>query len=644
MDKPSPLFRIKKQGYLYLLVPTLLTFILYIPGLSGPFLLDDYSNQINRYSAGFDWEHILSVSFGYHSGPLGRPLAYFTFILNAIADKGAWGYKLVNIILHLVTGALLFVLFQRLIRIRNLPDAPQKIYLTAAVSLAIWLLHPFQVSTVLYVVQRMSILSALFVTAALLCYLRFREANHQNRQASALAHGACYTVFGVLAMASKESAALLPLFALAIEFSVFRLKPPSEKKSRNSFYLFTILFIGIPVLLGIFYAATHIDGIISGYASRDFSFEERLYTEVHALIFYLRMIISPDLSLMSIYHDDFPIQHSLDPLILFYLALFVIAIIAAFFFRRKYPLASLGILWFFISHLLESTFIALELVFEHRNYLAIAGLSLISAEIIGYSLSNKVKKSVRTALLAGVTLFCTFLIFLTALRVDTWSTHEKLFLTLEQYHPNSPRILMELINIDIQKKQYHLAKRKIERIARLRTKSAEADIMHLIIDCQKGIPSETNLRTARNKLQGKSSDIGPATELLKNLGMLSANRNCNSYSTEQILSLIQTALKHPSIIRSGKKRLLLYMTVGRLYAETGQIEKAARNYLRAYKAQPGELDPLLSKAYLELNSGLLDEAEQTAKLLRKREGNTIRHYRHLINELEDYITHARNNK
>jgi hypothetical protein len=44
-------------------------------------------------------------------------------------------------------------------------------------------------------------------------------------------------------------------------------------------------------------------------------------------------------------------------------------IVSAAFYARKHPLLSFGILFYFLNHLVESSILPLELVFEHRNYL-----------------------------------------------------------------------------------------------------------------------------------------------------------------------------------------------------------------------------------------------------------------------------------
>ena len=52
--------------------------------------------------------------------------------------------------------------------------------------------------------------------------------------------------------------------------------------------------------------------------------------------------------------------------------------------RKKQPLVSLGVLWFFTGHLLESTILPLEIAHEHRNYLPLLGIIIAMIGLIDY--------------------------------------------------------------------------------------------------------------------------------------------------------------------------------------------------------------------------------------------------------------------
>jgi len=624
-----------KSRYLYLAIPILITFLLYLPGLDGPFLLDDYSNGVNSYSYGFNWAEILSATFSNQSGILRRPLANFSFVLNAMADPSAWGYKLVNLILHLVSGVLLFFLFHRLCRIRSDLSATRA-NLAAALVTALWLLHPLQVSTVLYVVQRMSILSALFLIAAILVYVRFRNRNKNNQPASALSHGIAYSLFWALALASKENAALLPLFVLLVEMFIFRFAVGSGPHDKRNLHMFLGLFVYLPLVLGIIYTTTYFDALIAGYAAREFTLAERLYTQIYAMIFYLKAIIAPVLSQMGIYHDDFSIQKSLDLVTLAYLLLLSVSVFLATLYRRRFPLATMGVLWFFTAHMLESTFLPLELVFEHRNYLAIAGFSMIMAEIIVHLPRSKITNTRHKTIWVGISLFLAVIATLTHLRVDSWSNREKLFLVQERNHPDSYRVLMEMVNIDVPKQRFSQAYSRIDRIEELTQDLARPNVMRLIVNCYENRDSAENLRKAAQLHANNPAWFKSNSELI-NLGKLSLSGRCPAYSDEQIVSLLSGIVRN----KTGRHASRLYSITGQLYAKSSNSSAAILHYGLAYHTDRSQLEPMVAKTYLELNTGSLDDAENTILLLKKADKDTIVYFGHLIRELEQHLANAR---
>src|SRR5690606_30100923 len=104
----------------------------------------------------------------------GRSLSMATFLANAAISLDAFGMKLVNLGLHLTCGLLLFWLILLILETEQ-PRSRTNRLLALFVASA-WLLHPLLSSTVLYVVQRMTQLSALFTLLALISYIAARRA------------------------------------------------------------------------------------------------------------------------------------------------------------------------------------------------------------------------------------------------------------------------------------------------------------------------------------------------------------------------------------------------------------------------------------------------------------------------------------
>jgi tetratricopeptide (TPR) repeat protein len=121
--------------------------------------------------------------------------------------------------------------------------------------------------------------------------------------------------------------------------------------------------------------------LAEGYAGREFTLGERLLSQPRALLDYAWLALVPQRDGLGVFHDDFATSHGpFEPwTTLPALVVLGLALGAAVRFRREQPLAAFGIAWFLANHLLESTVLPLELYFEHRNYLALAGLLTLPA-------------------------------------------------------------------------------------------------------------------------------------------------------------------------------------------------------------------------------------------------------------------------
>jgi tetratricopeptide (TPR) repeat protein len=109
---------------------------------------------------------------------------------------------------------------------------------------------------------------------------------------------------------------------------------------------------------------------IKGYPFRTFTPIERLLTEARVLVLYLSQIFYPVPNRLSIYHDISVSTSVFQPwTTLPSIGLILALIVLGFYWMRRRPLVSFAILFFFINHLIESSVIGLELVYEHRNYL-----------------------------------------------------------------------------------------------------------------------------------------------------------------------------------------------------------------------------------------------------------------------------------
>ncbi len=429
--------------------------LIYIPGLNGPFVFDDRANLIEQpqiHITELSLENLSRAAQSSGSGPLGRPIAMASFAVNYyFAGLNTFAYKTTNLAIHLMSGLLIYLLTVRLLahvpHLQNHTQAfltqDRRRWLGMAVA-AIWLCHPLNVTSVLYIVQRMNSLATLFMLAGLLTYAIGRKQILDGRGLGLLTVFGAVPVFTLLAMHSKENGALLPLLVILIEVFFFRFTT-APGLSRPFKWLWWIMFAA-PVLAGLVMIGLKPRTFLNldGYGLRDFTLGERLLTEGRVLWFYLRLIVLPDIRDMGLYHDDIATSRGLlDPMSTLPALLGIAGLIAgAILFRRRQPLLAFGILWFFAAHSLESTFIPLELAHDHRNYLPMWGILLI---VVWYLARPYPKLSDHPVLRYGVIVLVFMMMsFATYARANFWKSEWSLVNHDVLNHPKSARAHVSL--------------------------------------------------------------------------------------------------------------------------------------------------------------------------------------------------------
>lgn len=359
----------KLWPYTLLFLILALTIIGYWNGLNGSFIFDDIPNLTALGDLGGveSWQTFKVYVLGNISGPTGRPLSMLSFLINDNNwPTNPWGFKLTNLQLHLICGLLLVWVNYLLLRAAQWNEADA--LLPAVLAAGVWMLHPFMVSTTLYVVQRMAILSTLFMLVGIVGYLKGRLWLLEGRRPPSHAYVlmSASLIFGtVLAVFSKENGALLPMLVLVIELFLWRTAgniPPR--------YWWTALFLVLPTLAIIAYLLHSIDLSPNPWQTRNFNLSERLYSEARIVWDYLYQLWIPRIEGHGLFQDGFVISRSLtEPITTLWAVLGFAAVFAALpLLYRRYPFIWLALTFFLCGHLLESTVLGLELYFEHRNY------------------------------------------------------------------------------------------------------------------------------------------------------------------------------------------------------------------------------------------------------------------------------------
>ena len=339
--------------------------------------LDDYPNIINNNRLHIDALSVDTLKQSFTALPsdpgnkIWRPLPCLSLALNWYwGQDDPTGYHFVNLILHMITACVLFLSVKLLLQTPVLKAAstPGARHFIALLAACLWAVNPIQTQAVTYIIQRMAVMAAMFSILGLFAYLKGRLSGGRERWGWFTAMAA----FFVCALLSKENAVLFPFSVMLIEFIFFMNRLPmtvtTALLTRRNALIAGVLLIAVIAFIVLNTAGNPIN--FGYYDKRPFSLWERMLSQPRILIFYLSLLLYPAPWRFSIEHD---INHSLS-LITPWTTLPAIAAVAgligfALLNSRKYPLLSFGILFFFLNHLVESTILPLELVFEHRNYL-----------------------------------------------------------------------------------------------------------------------------------------------------------------------------------------------------------------------------------------------------------------------------------
>lgn len=378
-----------RTGWRLLALALIVTAIVYWPGLYGSWLFDDYPNIVDNHGvqpAQGDLPTLIGAALSSPASDFKRPLASLSFAANYLAaGLDPFWMKLTNLVIHLLNGLLVFLLARALLKLGVDNRGKQRAGNLAALIAMAWLLLPINLTSVLYVVQRMESMANLFVLLGLLGYVtgRRRMLEHAGRAGDLLLVAASLIVPTAVGLLAKETAVMLPLYALLIEWLVFRFRGASPNRIDRRIVALFVTVLLLPMMLGLAWLVPRLLSPES-WATRDFTMSTRLLTEMRIVVDYIGWTLWPLPHSLSFYHDDYVLSTGLlSPWTTLACGLCLLVLIALMvWLRKRRPLAALGIALFLACHLLTGTVLPLELVYEHRNYFASFGLMLALVSLL----------------------------------------------------------------------------------------------------------------------------------------------------------------------------------------------------------------------------------------------------------------------
>ena len=402
-------------------------------------MLDDFGtlgalghlNQIDSF------DKLQQYVFSGFTGPGGRPISLITFAANAQSwPADPYPFLLTNIFIHIINSILLFLFLKKLLE--SSPRFKDLALSISAFTALIWATHPFYVSTVLYVVQRMTLLSWTFSLLVFHVYLKARESMAGGRILNSVALLLITAAFAVLGFFSKENVVLLPLQLLIIEWYLSIAGNPIQSRWHRVLIWCCLvpaaaIVLAYPFKIFIEHTWKYVIDGVDGKYGRSFTLYERFFTQQRVLSDYIVGLVLPRMQSAGVFYDNYPVSTGLfNPISTFFcLAFHVASLATSWFYRKRVPLVFLGVWWFYGSHLIESTVVMLELKFDHRNYIPGVGILLLLA-----FLTTFISVRLRARIQAGIVLLLCLLTFMSA---TLWGDPLKSAMVWLEENPSSQR-------------------------------------------------------------------------------------------------------------------------------------------------------------------------------------------------------------
>lgn len=357
--------------------------------LRGPFQFDDVAAIARNQTIDQLWPPGVPLSPPARTAVSGRPVVNYSLaISNAInralgitespiglPSSQAAGYRVANILIHLLCGLLLFGIIRRTMRGSKFSkDWSQIADSVAGVVAMVWLVHPLNTEAVDYVVQRTELVVSLFYLLTLYASVRAWDAVRPRERLQWYVAAAIACLLG---MWSKEVMVSAPLAVLLYDRAFRDESWRSLFATRRAFYAALVATL-VPLAM-----------IVSGGARADsvgfahgIAWYEYLYSQGWAITRYVKLALWPD-RLTYDYGADaiHGIAGGLGLVVLSVVAVTTVAI----WIRgaREWLWLAFLAAWFFILLAPSSSFVPIrtEVAAERRMYLAL--VPVILSAVIG---------------------------------------------------------------------------------------------------------------------------------------------------------------------------------------------------------------------------------------------------------------------
>jgi protein O-mannosyl-transferase len=336
--------------------------------LNGPFVFDDgflpfrvpyFSHDLRVWIAG------------------NRPLLMLSYWLNfQISATDTLWYHIYNVLLHIANSFFIFLIVRKVLNFPGAqdglrPDEGRNLLLSIFAA-GLFLLHPVQTESVAYVASRSESLSVFFFLAACVLFLYRKSAAVSWRVTIGV-----LLLYGAAVSVKEHTVALIAVMLLTEDFWNPGFSLAGIRKNWRLY---------VPIALGAGAGGILVWQVLSrattaGFNIKNLTWYQYFFTECRAFFVYLRLFFLP-VNQNADY--VFPISRTItDRGAIFGLIGILLLVALAFYFRRRYRLASYGFFVYLVLLAPTSSFVPiLDTVAERRMYLPMLGMLFVLTELL----------------------------------------------------------------------------------------------------------------------------------------------------------------------------------------------------------------------------------------------------------------------
>ncbi|HSV43453.1 MAG TPA: tetratricopeptide repeat protein [Candidatus Bathyarchaeia archaeon] len=550
---------------------------IYRNALESPFQFDDYDYIVDNPSVQApDFIKMIRQRWMLQK----RFVVFLTFALQyRFHGLKPFGFHVVNVAIHLINALLVWWMITFFVRTPRMasetsqwPKSQRLLPFTVAL---LFLAHPIQTQAVTYISQRFTVLAAFFYLLACCCYLQARGIIHKNGfDGKVLLSLIIAALSAGLGMFTKETVFTLPAAIVLIEWSFF----PGEKRKR--IFIFSLILLAFLLVVPFLYRLDF--STIFGYL-KDEGITSRRYllTQFGVIVQYLRLLFVP---LGQSAEYDIPLEESFwqwssGGNFLFLLAIFVAGLLA----YRRARLVGFGILWFFLTLSVESSFLPIrDLMAEQRLYLPSVGFFLV----MGFSMMVALPR-IKTFLPVAVILII-MLGMLTWQRNIVWQSPFRLWEEVIRQFPNDARAYHNL--------GYHYFSAGNDGAAlKYFNRALELNPNHFLALNNRGM-----IYRKKGHYNKAIQDYTIAIAIRPNFHKVYLNR-ANIY--RQIRQYDRALADYSRAIELRPEYALAYFNRGKLYEDLQRYKDALRDYDDALSLKPDWADVYNNRGVVYIESG-----------------------------------------